>query len=98
MDEEVFECGIEILKLQAENFIKLISFEEIKENADLEYINWLLDRIFKTWSTVWVLENRSEFGNEEELNNAIAEKKKEYIYTFAKFLPKPVVKIEKLKI
>ena len=98
MDEEVIECGIEILKQQAQNFIKIIYFEEMKEDADIEYINWLMDRIFRTWSTVCVLENRCEFVNEEELKNAIAEKKKEYIYTFAKFLPKPVVKIEKLKI
>ena len=97
MNEEVLECGIEILRQQVQNFIKLIYFEEIKADADVEYINWLLNRILKTWSTVFVIENRKDYVNEEELNNAITEKNNEYIYTFAKFLPKPVVKMEKLK-
>ena len=97
MSEEDLKYGIEILKQQAQNFIRLIYFEEIKENVDVEYINWLMNRIFKTWSTVFVLENRRNYVSEEELNNAISEKNNEYIYAFAKFLPKPVVKIEKLK-
>ena len=97
MSEEDLKYGIEILKQQAQNFIRLIYFEEIKADVDVEYINWLMNRIFKTWSTVFVLENRRNYVSEEELNNAISEKNNEYIYAFAKFLPKPVVKIEKLK-
>ena len=97
IEKENLKYGIEILRQQAQNFIRLIHFEEIKENADVEYINWLMNRILKTWSIVFVLENRQNYVSMEELNNALTEKNNEYIYTFAKFLPKPVVKIEKLK-
>ena len=97
MSEEDLDYGIEILRQQAQNFIRLIYFEEIKENANIEYINWLMNRIFKTWSTVFVLQNRKNYESEEELKHDITKKNNEYIYTFAKFLPKPVVKIEKLK-
>ena len=97
MNDENLECGIEILRQQTKDFIREISLEEMKENADVAYINWLMNRIFKTWSTIFILENRSNYQTKEEMMNELAEKNNEYIYTFAKFLPKPVVKIEKLK-
>ena len=97
MNDEDLECGIEILRQQAEDFIRQIFLEEIKENADVAFINWLMNRILKTWSTISVLENRRNYQTKEEMENDLAAKNKEYIYCFAKALPKPVVKIEKLK-
>ena len=90
------DIGLTHLEWQANNLIREIYFEEKKKNPNINTLNWLVKRILRSWSTVYVLKNKKEYQNKEQLVLAIDEKYVEYLYTFGRHLPKAVVKIEKL--
>ena len=87
------------LKGQADNLIGEIFFEEVKKNPNIDHLNAILKRIFNTWSTIFVYENKETNNlNEEQILRLINEKYMEYFYLFSQHLPKVVVKIEKLNL
>ena len=56
------------LKWQADNLIGEIFFEEVKKNPNIDHLNAILKRIFNTWSTIFVYENKETNNlNEEQI-------------------------------
>lgn len=86
----------DILRWQANNLTYEIFFEEIKENPNIDVLNSLIKRIFRSWSTASVFENEKTYQNQETMMRAIDEKYIKYFYAFGRHLPKAIVKIEKL--
>ena len=84
------------LRWQANSLANEIFFEEIKENPDIDVLNRLIKRIFRSWSTASVFENEKTYQNQETMMRDIDKKYIEYFYAFGRHLPKAVVKIEKL--
>ena len=82
------------LKAQINNLLEQVYYEEQKQNPNIDTLNWLIKRIFRSQSVVDVIENR-QYQNKQELELLIDQKHLEYLYAFGKEL-QPVVKIEKL--
>lgn len=91
-----FETGLELLKWQTDNLIYQMFFEETNQNPNIHVINWIIKRVFRSLSTLFVLKDEKTHLNIEQLKQAIDEKYMEYLYKFGRKLPKAVVKVEKL--
>lgn len=92
---EQINVKITLLKTQIYNLIWQVYFEELKENPNIDTLNWLIRRIFKSASTLYVVQN-TQWDDQEQMALAIDAKYLEYLYAFGRNLPKAVVKIEKL--
>ena len=94
--QQQIEIKVQIacLKLQINNLLQQVFNEEQKENPNIDTLNWLIKRIFRSQSVVDVIENGG-YQNKQELDLAINQKHLEYLYEFGRQL-QPVVKIEKL--
>ena len=92
--QKEIKVKIAYLKYQINDLLWQVYYEEQKQNPNIDTLNWLIKRIFRSASVVNVIENR-EYQNEQELELAIDQKNLEYLYAFGKEL-QPVVKIEKL--
>ena len=88
------EAKVALLQYQINNLIWQVYYEEQKENPNIDTLNWLIRRIFRSASVVNVIKN-GEYQNEQELELAIDQKHLEYLYAFGQEL-QPIVKIEKL--
>ena len=95
MNQEV-DMKLAQLESQINDLLWQVSFEEQKKNPNIDTLNWLIKRIFRSSSTVNVIKNNKECQNDEQLALAIDAKYLEYLYAFGQNLPKAVVKIEKL--
>ena len=85
---------IACLKAQINNLLEQVYYEEQKQNPNIDTLNWLIKRIFRSQSVVDVIESR-QYQNKQQLELLIDQKHLEYLYAFGKEL-QPVVKIEKL--
>ena len=91
-----FEIGLQILEWQINNLIYEMFFEETDKNPNVQVINWIIKRIFKSLSTLVVLKDDKMYLNAEQLKQALDQKYMEYLYKFGRKLPKAVVKLKKL--
>ena len=95
MSDENIYSKLVLLAIQINELIGQVILEERKENPNIEILNYLIKRIFRTAATIDVVKNWNRFENMEQIKAAITEQYMLYFYSFGEQL-QPTIQIEKL--